>query len=77
MCNLLCLEVKRSVREFEETYKGQHGVKPTGKEKDPIRPLLREYFDIKKQLQQQEQMSLPADSSDEMLSKTAPAKLSG
>ena len=57
-------------------YKGQHGVKPTGKEKDPIRPLLREYINIKKHLQQEE-MSLPADSSDEMLSKTAPAKLSG
>ena len=73
---LLCVEIKRSVREYEDDYKAQHGVKPTGTEKDPIRPLLREYFNIKKQLQQQH-MSLPVDSSDELLSKTAPAKLSG
>ena len=44
----------------------QHGGdKPSGADKDPIRPLMREYFTIKLQLQ----------SSSEMLSKTAPAKL--
>ena len=74
---LLCAEIKKSVREYEDGYKAQHGVKPTGAEKDPIRPLLKEYFNIKKQLQQQH-LSLPADDgSDELLSKTAPAKLSG
>lgn len=71
-----CVEIKRSVREYEDDYKTQHGVRPTGTDKDPIRPLLKEYFNIKKQLQQQH-LSLPTDSSDELLSKTAPAKLSG
>jgi len=63
------------VRQYEDDYKAQHnGVKPSGTDRGPIRPLLKEYFELKKQLKQ---MSLPADSSDELLSKTAPAKLSG
>ena len=55
-----------AVRQFEADYMAQHGGnKPTGADKDPIRPLLKEYFTIKRQL----------ESSSEMLSKTAPAKL--
>ncbi|XP_065910926.1 protein FAM13A-like isoform X2 [Dysidea avara] len=59
-------ELKNEVRRFEADYMAQHGGnKPSGADKDPIRPLMREYFTIKHQLQ----------SSSEMLSKTAPAKL--
>jgi len=64
--NVFCIELKMAVRQFEADYMAQHGGnKPTGADKDPIRPLLKEYFRIKRQLQ----------SSREMLSKTAPAKL--
>ena len=64
--SFLCTELKTAVRRFEAEYMAQHGGnKPSGADKDPIRPMMREYFTIKRQLQ----------SSSKVLSKTAPAKL--